>query len=390
MVEMVLNYDLFDQVIKYLDYNSIINLLNSCKLYYNYYNDNKTYISKILINKIFEYFYIPETKLSHLSQIEKYVLLKQLQYIFKYFYMHRTTKYVNMLHFMIENKNKFETNDKVSFLYKVLLDLCVQKRTNSNSESDNKSNKILDSFSCQSYVSPSDLKYLLIHTNKYQLQLLLEKFHVDSKTILLVLKELLSKRLHRHNNDKFDNNIVILIKYFFYKFSFNKTASGMTFSVIDTKFLYTIIELIIQSTRHKNYIFKVIIDLIKKYNIQINQFHLIEFCIISNNINAFKYLIKTFDTNNYSIMIRPYYIKSLLKNGHFDFLEYIIEKLLGQFINLDLYVQNLNSGILKFYENKNFIRTKTMQMEQFYHNICHLLSDSNQKLIQKSILSIFD
>lgn len=385
----MLIYDLFEHVIQYLDYKSTINLLKSCKLYYSYYDNNKIYINKILINKIFEYFYIPKIKLAKLPKKENILLLKQLQYIFEHFYMHRTTKYVNMLHFIIENENKFEIGNEnkseieiennVNFLYKTLLELCIQK----NSEEDN----------YQAYVTSSDLKYLLIHGNKYQLQLLLKKFYVDSKIVFLVLKDLLSK-----NNQNFDNrcdydNIIILIRYFFYKFSFNRnieTTPRMTFNIIDTKFLYTIINLVIQNSRYKKSVFKIIVDLIKKYNIPINHFQLIESCIISDNLDIFKYLITKFDTNNYSIMIRPHYIKLLIKNGNFEFLEYIVENLLGQFINLDLYVKNLYSGILKFYENKFFIKTKIMQIEIFYHKICKYLSESNKQKIQKAILSIFD
>lgn len=313
-------FDIFLELIKYLDISDIYNLFIVSKgLYKNLYLKNKFYFNKVLINKILCYFDLDRPiKLQDNDINNVYnVLMKTYQH-FKY---HRCSFRIDFLVYMLEN------NLDCDILFEYYANLCEYKN-----EYKNMSNVDLNG------VYLNDIIYIFKHCNYNQLKIILRIFTIPIKILDFIIDD-------TGNLD--DKKFMLIIDYIFYKHcfgSFDQNCKDNIHNIImnfvvnkKTKLLQYFLE----NKRRYNCILEYQVLVNKIINIQ-DKTHLE---LILNELKYDNIKLSKSGYNENFVIIRTSLIKKICKGGNFEYLKYLVDEILGDFINYKLYINSICEGL---------------------------------------------
>jgi hypothetical protein len=347
-INIFLTFDILNILIKQLNIDDIINLILTNKKVYNIYTLNKIYINKIIIKKIFQYFkfnmklitnMIQQISYKEISEISKIVFKK-----YNYFKRHMFCYKSDFIIFMLEN------NISSDILFDFYISACkfvsyVNDNSNIKIIRYNESNDIFnfdDLFENQTcmeeVISIYDMTYILEKSNLNQLKLLFEKFTIPITMLSDIIKQTLKTDMYKEKD-----KITLCIDYIFYRYCF-KTINNNVKRIINYIVVYIVYykqtSLLKYFLQKKNYY--------NHTNILDYQY-LINKCIEYEDITHLKLLLK--ENKNESIdfkrfvIINDKIIMKLCKEGSFEYLKYIIDNLLGVYINSNLYIESICEGL---------------------------------------------
>lgn len=428
MTEALFIYDIFENIINYLDPISISNLTSTCKGTSNIYYSNIKHINKKMVNKIFNYFNlwkITELQQNHLTKQKNFnsfinnLDLYELKYlkqqscnIYKYFYNHPESNIGDFLIYHIEHTYPYEPND----FFKYLISLC-DKRIYYQPNCEQIKN-INDKINVLKYrLSTNDILYILTYCNLAHFSILLDHFHIKSNLISYIIKEMLLASKKQINNNLIDTNEKIYksLDYFFYKHVFGRQNFNLFLNHIIVTFL----------EQHQNDFINFIFIKRRRYRpneIELNYQSLIVAGIESNNFLGLQTVWSEYNRENESeygnenddhiqifenfiLIITPETITKICKNGWFSMLKWVVENLLQSTINLSgyitairdgifLYEISINQGNLNKNQNRNFEELLflknylTKQNKDIINNEIDIIYKSNRALHNKKFIQL--
>lgn len=364
--EALFVYDIFENIINYLDPISISNLTSTCKgMNYIYYSNIKL-VNKKIVYKIFNYFNLWKsadlqqnylTKQKNFNSLINNIDLYELNYlkqqscnIYKYFYNHPESNIGDFLIYHIEHSHSYEPNN----FFKYLISLC-DKRIYYQPNCEKITNKNVVKYR----LSTNDILYILTYCNLAHFSILLEHFHIKSNLISYIIKEMLSTSKKQINNNLIDTNEKIYksLDYFFYKHVFGRQNFNLFLNHIIVTFL----------EQHQNDFINFIFIKRRRYRpneIELNYQSLIIAGIESNNFKGLETVWSEYKRENESefrnnsdnddriqifenfiLIITPETITKICKNGWFSMLKWVVENLLETTINLSGYITAIRDGI---------------------------------------------
>jgi hypothetical protein len=86
------------------------------------------------------------------------------------------------------------------------------------------------------------------------------------------------------------------------------------------------------------------------------------------------------------IIIKPSIIIQLCKRGSFSYLKYIIDTLLGKYINSSVYIQSICEGLNNINLMDNKIKTTKLKEFQSLYDSMSYFTDKNKKILSKFII----
>lgn len=334
-----LNSDIIYNILQFSDYKTSINFLLTCKFVYGEYLVSLCYYNTLFIKQILKHFYLKSyvyVTLSH--QQESLVILNK---IYNHFYNHRNSSFIDFIIYIIENVEKYDDNSLpvLSFFIQNCETYCSSKYSK---HSINRFN-----------ISINDLKYIIVHADLKQLEIILKNFQKPIYAIIITqsIYEILLNS--QYKKLVIVNKINLLTDYFFHKFYKNDK-----FNTIDDLYFHKMINYLIQYdySTNINYI------ILKKieYNLQLDYPSLFDTCIRNNKYNIFKILIKEYhhDTNinNISLLTNlfPFILSDqleyLCKKGSFVFVADLISNFFKHKINLDINIKAITNGLIFYYD----------------------------------------
>lgn len=339
-----INYDIFELIINKLDIDSSINLLLSSKKIYLYYKNHYKYINNIFTKKILKHLLNIDVNLNKeccLSDDKSKLLIIELFKFYKYFKLHKHSCFADYLIFIVENYSKNIDIDDIST---ILFEFIGSK--------------------CNS-ICIQDMTYICVHSNDLQLSIMMRLFYIPS----CALYHTIISNSNRHNHDK----IVKCIDYLFYKHYFKN------FNTVDEMYFYEILKYLIKHNKITmiKYLFK------KKtlYNFENLDYQLlINTCIKYEKVSVLHIIYNYSIIDKSIILINHFNITYLCEKGSFICLEWIIENMLGNMINIDGYIKSICEGL------KALSIKKQNNLETFIKTLSKYLSKDNIKKIESSII----
>lgn len=438
-------YDILYILIKKLNIDEIINLLLTNKKIYAIYLSNNVSINKILITKIFEYFkfdiisvnsLIKKISIDEISNITKIVCKK-----YNYFKRHMFCYKCDFIIFMLDN------NICSDLLFEYYISICrFLSYVNDNNQIRtiryNESHDIFyfESQTCmEDVISIYDMEYILENVNYNQLKIILKKFNIPITMLYRIIRKILSG-VSRHymtgassninykdkiyfsgnsisgndndssdssnsdsnNNDSIDNvaegssrvgagspTIKLCIDYIFYRHCFktiNNNVKKTINYIIDSIIFYKKTDLLKYFLYKKNYY---------NYNNILDYQYIVNKCIEYEDTQNLELLIKdkencsrydgdNINTNNSLIIINHKILTKLCKKGSFKYLKYIVERLLGVYINSNLYIESICDGINE--KTYKLEKAKLKNLKDLYK----YFTDKNKKIIDNTINQVID
>lgn len=393
MYKTLFTYDIFENIITYLDPISITNLLNTCKNAENVYYGNIRLINRIIIEKIFDYFNLwkvkkqNNNKLSYLNCLDLYELnfLKKQSYnIYKYFYNHKDSNIGDFLIYHIEHVCKYEPN----IFFKYLVSLCDRKIYFQPIN--------ISPYKISKYkIMTNDIIYILTYANYMDFCILLEHFEIKPNMISYIIKDIINQKINKSEID-IDEKLYKCIDFYFYKFLFGGTPNK-TFNL----FLNHIITIVLQNK--ENLLIDYVMSKKRMYNrnnIELNYQMLITTAIECNNLDGLQTIWNEylFDNSNiyvgpnpdtkdsHIIIISSELITTVCKNGWFEMFRWIVEILLGDTINLKNYISSVLDGIFMYAYSMNNDKYKNFENLLFLSNY---LSMENKKILDDNMYVIY-
>ena len=338
--EKFLIFDIFYNIIHYLDIEDIINLLISSRSVYIY----RRYVKRHFINRILSYFYLDTMNESqvilHESNDTQDIISGILLKIYMHFKNNRHSSKVDFLIFMIEKKLdslvlfKYFAS-KCSFVY--VFNEASNTNTITNTITDVNDNSFL------SKMSIDDIKYILVYCCIDQLNIIFEIINVPMTILYYTIGEI-------YNDPDIINKIEkvkLCINYIFYKHCFGD------FNHQDYGYLHQIIMIFIYNnqTDMLNYTFQKK-DVYMKTGEPLEYQYLINKCIDIQDKTNLDIIIDQHRMDNERlrligktpvfVIINTHIIIKICRNGSFYYLKYIVDKLLGNQINNNLYIEDIN------------------------------------------------
>lgn len=376
-INIFLTFDILNILIKKLNVNDIINLILTNKQTYNIYVLNNIYINKIIIQKIFEYFKFNTKlirnmigKISHteICNISKIVCKK-----YNYFKRHMFCYKSDFIIFMLEN------NIYSDILFDFYTSACkFVSYVNENSHIKiiryNDSNDNCDVFENQTcieeVISFYDMTYILEKSDYDQLKLLFKKFSIPIMMVSDIIQTTLKMNIYEERD-----KIKLCIDYIFYTYCF-KTINNNVKRIINYIVIYIVYHkqtsLLKYFLQKKNYY---------NYNNLLDYQYIINKCIEYQDITHLELLLKenTHDKINSKtfVIINDKIIMKLCKEGSFDYLKYIIDSLLGVYINSNLYIESICEGLRSM--DLSVKNDKLKDLKQLYE----YFTVKNQKTIEQ-------
>lgn len=370
-------FDISIDIIKYLDITDIAKFFRLSKEFYQLYLDNNDYFNKILINRILGYFYF-ERKLNfydngqnesqRVSQHDIQNILKILLKTHRHFRYHRCSHKVDFLSYMIENDldsdRLFEYYANFcNFEYKYNIDNLTRIIT---ADTDEKKNT--DELS---HVSLLDMKYILTYSNNNQLKIMLRIFTIPVSILTYIIDELVLV-------DGNDQKINLLIDYMFYKFCFG------FFDAISKSYIHKMISNLIKNKKTK--ILQHFFINKRKYfkgNSTLDYQELVNEIISLRDKTHLKMLLNELKIDNdrfvtdginpMFVIINTHLIIKICKDAEFLYLKNIVDDILGECINYDLYVQSICEGLQ--YINLNEIEKIQCLSKNFTEKTKHIINN---------------
>lgn len=389
-----INFDIFYILINKLNVSDIINLILSDKYLYNIYKSNEILISKLLIIKIFIYFNFNLVTINNLKRnLLEYDVYNISNIVFKkynYFKQHRFCYKVDFIIFMLDN------NIDCEFLFKLYISECNFTQNIKHKMfiktiyyNENIQEQEEDSFKrTENIISISDMEYILINSNIRQLNIIFKTFNIPIKTLSFVIHELLEKGYY------ISNNIKSCIDYLFYKHFFKTINTVDKFNInniIDEFIYYKKTDLLKYFLQKKN---KYLVN-ISNYKDVLDYQYIINKCIEYQDTIHLELIIEENRKKNENnkgepkqfIIINPSIIIKLCKKGSFGYLKYIIDTLLGKYINSNVYIKSICEGLNNInLMDDNIKIDKLKEFKSFYDNMSYF-TDKNKEILNKYLYS---
>lgn len=370
-------YDIFDNIIEYLDPISILNLVYTCKEINNVYNTHSKLIDKKIIYKIFNYFNLWKLQIQREKEIKKKQnftefinrlnlyeinhLKHQACNIYKHFYNHPQSNIGDFLIYLVEHTHRYEPD----IFLKYLVTLC-DKRIYYQTKHNNNNNIV------KYRLSTNDILYILTYCNLSHFIILLEHFQIKSNLISYIIKEMLlalKKQLENYYNFiDINEKIYKSLDYFFYKHVFGR----QNFNLFLNHIIVTLLE------HNKNEFVDYILLKRRRYRpneIELTYQSLILAAIESNNIKGLEMIWNEHNRDNHNnkynryndddeennqnednvqifekfiLVITPEILTKICKNGWFNMLKWIVDNLLQNTINLCGYIKAIKDGLFLY------------------------------------------
>lgn len=331
---MNIPYDILNNIVKYLDIDSTINLLVSTKVLYNIYRHNKHY-DIIMINKMIEYFpslRVFEINYKNMNTDNINELYTCLNKIYNHFNKHKNASLSDMLVYLCDNnmshKNIFEKI--ISYCYFSKSDEYVYKTIRSD-----------------------DLLYLLTFCS--DISLITKYIYVDAMILLHVIRYKIS--IKNKKDALFLFNYLLFKHFFRYSEYIEDIITDIVCEVIkygDISFLEEIYK------KHNIYKFnlnyqKIINACIQQKRLECLEIAHIKMCEQNQLLRGRNMVIKP-------LIITKDYVRILMKKKAYSFLSRIIELYLSNMINMNSYVNEIMNNfeynnecleLLKYLNDKN-------------------------------------
>jgi len=334
-----LPYDIFDNIIQYLDIESSRSLLLSSKNIYIIYRHNKHY-EVVMIEKIIKYF-TSLTKLKFeyktLSEEQIHEVYNTLNSLYNYFKKHQHASISDFLVYLCDNS--LSNNN----LFELLISHCYFSKTGEY---------------IYNAIRGDDLLYLL--TFSTNVQLITTYIYIDPVILLHVIKYKISIK------DK--NNTSYLLKYLLFKhfFRYSEYIEDVISEIVCEVIKYNDISLLNE-----------IYDKQKMYKFNLNYQMIINCCIQQKNIVCLelihsKMLIQNQHLKNTGrtpnrILITKESVRSLMKNKGYTMLSKIIELFLREIININGYFNEIKYNF--DYTNKECMKLLDYLNDKNRHSI---------------------
>jgi hypothetical protein len=321
-----LPYDIYDNIIQYLDIDSSRNLLISSKEIYEVYRHTQHYES-VMVTKIIKYF-TSLTKLNiqykTLSKEQKHELYNTLTSLYNYFKKHIDASISDFLVYLCDNS--LSNNN----LFELLISHCYFSKTGEY---------------IYNAIRGDDLLYLL--TFSTNVQLITTYIYVDPVILLHAIKYKISIKDRK--------NISYLLKYLLFKhfFRYSEYIEDVISEIVCELIKYNDISLL-----HEIY------DKQKMYKFKLNYQMIINCCIQQKNIICLELIHSQMLTQNQlirntgripnPILITKESVRSLMKNKGYIILNKIIELYLKDMININGYFNEIKYNF--DYTNKECLK----------------------------------
>jgi hypothetical protein len=348
----LLNFDIFTNVLKYLDFQDIKHFLLTNKMIYNYYKFNRVYVGLLITRSIENMFGInykirkEDDKLDDNGIMNISIIYNR---IYNQFKMRRCVNFTDIIIYLVENKY----DDSIYILRKIV-PMCILR-----GDSDYISSNV---------ITFGDMTYLIVYSDENEIDILLKNFIIPISIINYSLQEILYKI------DKTDNiglKVYKIIDYIHYKYCFGKLdyITDMYMHMILVNFIKYRQSDFVKYFLVKKRIYKTTLV----YQTLINE------CLLSESMESLKMIIKEMESDSkllkiYVIIDRDI-LEKISRRGSFYVIKYVIDNLMGNFININGYVKSICNGIER-YNGRNFsMYFRKLQILEGYFN------DRSKKLI---------
>lgn len=346
-------YDIQDDIIKYLDIESLFKFLQTCKNVYSYtFHQRYNYI---LCKKITDYFdsFNNINLFKKLSGNVEFSDLKEILYKFYIDFKYHSDTYLS--EFLYE-LTEYKSNNTNILLFEEIISYCSFTKNGENSFN---------------FIKADELQYLIMNSNLNHLQLI--------KKYIIIPIEVLDYSIFLRIQNQENKEAVLLIEYLFYKhFWRNNEYVQDKISTLITKCIL-----------HDN---KVVLEFIynkrQHYRFLINYQRILIFLMSQKKIKYIDYIeekriqqneeckLKDRDDLIQRIIITPESFGNMMNNKSYKVLAKIIDTYLGDVINFEQYFKHLiiDDDYLKVFEEMDILK---------YFN------EKNKQLLFKKKITVF-
>ena len=333
-------YDIQDNIIEYLDIESLFKFLQTCKNIYSYRDIFHERYNYILCKKIIEYF-DSFKKINLSKKHQNYSNLKEILYKFYIdFKNHQETYLSEFLYELTNSKNLLRYE-----LFEEIISYC--SFTNSG---ENRYN----------FIKADELQYLIMNSDFNNLQLIKKYINIPIE----VLEYSIFLKINEHQTEE----AKLLIEYLFYKHFWRNNE------YVQDKITTIITKCILHDNRN---ILEFIYNKRQYYKFLVNYQRVLMFLMSQKSIKYINYIENKRIQQNEEcklkerfnlvqiIMITPESINNMMINNNYKVLVKIIDIYLGNHINLYSYSKYITpfdteclkvfkeTGILEYFDDKN-------------------------------------
>lgn len=317
-VNKYINFDIFTNILEWLDYESIKRFLLTNKVIYEYYKNNKRYISLLIIKKIDKKFNIQcldnSNKLEG-KQIDNVSVIYNR--VYNQFKGQKIINLTDIIIYLIENKY----SDSIYILKKLIL-LCVL-RVNAGMDNMN-------------VITHTDMTYLLVYSNMEESNLILDNFTIPISIMSYAIQEILYNK-----KADYRKKLCKMIDYIYYKYCWKKME------YMNNMYVHRILVCFIRNNEKK--VIKYFLEKKRYYKYNLTYQTLINECLLYESVGCLKLLIREMEDDSnllkMYITIDTEILEKVVKKGSFYIIKYIIDNLLGNFINMNRYILSICNGI---------------------------------------------
>jgi hypothetical protein len=307
-------YDIQDEIIEYLDIESLFQFLQTCKSVYSYtFHQRYNYI---LCKKITDYF-DSFKKINLFKKFQgniQFTVLKEILYKFYIDFKFHPETYLSEFLYDLTNNVVNETTIK---LFEELISYCSFTKSGENR---------------YNFIKADDLQFLIMNSNFNHLQLIKKYINIPIE----VLEYSIFLRINEHQNKE----AKLLIEYLFYKhfWKFSEYIQDHITTLITKCILYD-----------NKYILDFIYNKRQHYRFLVNYQRVLTFLVSQKSIKYIDYIeekriqqneeCELKDRNDLvqKIIITPVSIQNMVINKNYNVLAKIINIYLGNAININRY-----------------------------------------------------
>lgn len=365
---MSINEDVLYKIMEFCDYKTQIKILRTNTKMYNFYQCNKNSLQKKFIKCILDEFNL-DIHISLDDSGEMYSQLNSLKYYFEDYY----SAYIPLKTFLSIITVQKYTN---TFLFKQIYyktKFTIDKSLNTRFsiyECD-----IIDMIFNGNINIVRELTGTLLYWSRCL---------IPVKCFANAILKLLKMPWRHDNVQEIDMKISEILRNYVRRRSFLVSRPSTVYN------FYVILEALILNNKDNilNYVFDLVEEQKNKTNLprefDIDYPRLLRKCLYFNKDTIFKMIhsrqIRNLPGDNSITIITPKDIKKMFKRRAFGTLEYILENMLGDLINLPLYIDNICKGISKW--PKEFVLKKNSKIRILFD----YLNDENKNIIQKYLI----
>jgi hypothetical protein len=285
-------------------------------------------------------------------------------------------------------------------LFKLIISKCIFRKGFMNNDNDYTNNDDNDDDNSRmlnlnytsinviydnSVILLSDMKYLLVYTNSEQLDVLLKTFNIPLVLLSYTIRDRLFSNGYNYNTDS-NKCLKAIVLYLFVKNCYG------SFTLIDNIHVHSILTSLIRYKRT---------DVVNYFLYNKNKYivmgfgldyqYLINKCVeMQDKTHLDLLIIENKKDNNNEQMNKSYviinkdHITNHCRNGRFKYLDFLVNKYLGETINTNVYIQSICNGIREIILSK-----KTKRLLDF-HYLKHHISDVNIDYLNTYMFNLYN